>query len=294
MISKYANFAIVTSFFALWLDGFFSNEIQIIIGFLLIFSFGILHGANDLLLVEEIYLKKDSKSFFKILLYYVIVVFAGAILFYLLPELALLMFIIVSAYHFGEQQWQNLGELKLKWIKYFFRFVYGLVILLLLFSFHLAEVQEIVFQITAINLSTQLVLLLLGVFGIIFITICVYLYIYVQNFKSKLLTELFYLIVFAIIFRVSSLIWGFAIYFIIWHSIPSMIDQIKFLNGNFNIKNFYKYVRSGFIYWFVSLLGIAILYIVFRETTIFNAIFFSFLAAITFPHALVILKMFKK
>ena len=292
MMPKYSNFAIVASFFALWLDSFFSKEIQIITGFLLIFSFGILHGANDLQLIDKISPKKDPKSFYKILSYYITVVFAGSILFYLLPELALLLFIIVSAYHFGEQQWQNLEDLKPEWIKYLFQFVYGLLILLLLFSFHVNEVQKIVFEITAVNFPSQYILLLLEIFGILFIAICVYLYIYVENFKSYIFTELFYLLVFAVIFRVSSLIWGFAIYFIVWHSIPSMIDQIKFLNGSFNFNNFKKYMRSGFIYWIASLFGIALLYLVFRDEKIFNALFFSFLAAITFPHALVILKMF--
>ncbi len=294
MMPKYSNFAIVASFFALWLDSFFSKEIQIITGFLLIFSFGILHGANDLQLIEEINLKKEPKSFYKILSYYIIVVFAGSILFYLLPGLALSLFIIVSAYHFGEQQWQNLEDLKPEWIKYLFQFVYGVLILLLLFSFHVIEVQKIVFEITAVNFQSQYILLLLEIFAVLFIGFCVYLYIYVENFKNYIFTELFYLLVFAVIFRVSSLIWGFAIYFIVWHSIPSMIDQIKFLNGSFNFNNFKKYMRSGFIYWIVSLFGIALLYLVFRDEKIFNALFFSFLAAITFPHALVILKMFGK
>jgi hypothetical protein len=40
-----------------------------------------------------------------------------------------------------------------------------------------------------------------------------------------------------------------------------------------------------------SLIGIGLLYFLFRDKEIFNAIFFSFLAAITFPHVLVILKM---
>lgn len=62
-MSKYSNIAIVTSFFGLWLDSFFSNKIQIILGFSLIFSFGILHGANDLLLIENRNTKKNTYFF---------------------------------------------------------------------------------------------------------------------------------------------------------------------------------------------------------------------------------------
>jgi len=100
--------------------------------------------------------------------------------------------------------------------------------------------------------------------------------------------------VFSIIFKASSLIWGFALYFIFWHSIPSMIDQIAFLFGNVSFNNFKLYFRSAFVYWIVSLLGIALLYLIFKEQKIFNALFFSFLASITFPHVVVIVKMFGK
>jgi hypothetical protein len=51
---KYFNFAIVASFFCLWLDSLLSNNAQIIVGFILILTFGILHGANDLLLIKKI------------------------------------------------------------------------------------------------------------------------------------------------------------------------------------------------------------------------------------------------
>jgi hypothetical protein len=51
------------------------------------------------------------------------------------------------------------------------------------------------------------------------------------------------------------------------------------------------YFKAAFLYWFVSLTGIALLYFLFRKEALFMALFFSFLAAITFPHVLVIMKM---
>jgi Brp/Blh family beta-carotene 15,15'-monooxygenase len=106
--------------------------------------------------------------------------------------------------------------------------------------------------------------------------------------------ELLYLVVFAILFKMGSLIWGFALYFIFWHSNPSLHDQIKFLYGKYSFNNFMLYFKSAFIYWIISLVGIFVLYGIFKNETIFDALFFSFLAAITFPHTFVILKMFKK
>jgi Brp/Blh family beta-carotene 15,15'-monooxygenase len=91
---------------------------------------------------------------------------------------------------------------------------------------------------------------------------------------------------------VSTLIWGFTIYFIFWHSIPSLYEQITYIYKDFNNVNIFSYLKKAFPYWIISLIGIAIVYYIFKEEKLFYAIFFSFLAAITFPHALVMNKMF--
>ena len=291
-MKNYSNIAIVASFFGLWMDSFLSTKIQIILGFFLIFTFGILHGANDLLLIKNIKTVKQSNSWFKILGYYVVVVLTGVLLFYTIPQVALLLFILVSAYHFGEQQWQDLLEALPKWFQMAFQFLYGLIILQLLFVFHSDEVQSIIVNIANINIPSQYFVLLLQISSIAFIGLSTYLYWKSEKIRKKLLLEFFYLVLFAILFKSSSLIWGFAIYFVLWHSIPSIIDQIKFLNGSFSIKYFIACCKAAGIYWLISIIGITLIYYICKEEQLFNALFFSFLAAITFPHAVVITNMF--
>jgi Brp/Blh family beta-carotene 15,15'-monooxygenase len=291
---KYSNIAIVASFFGLWLDSFFSDKIQIILGFFLIFSFGILHGANDLLLIENKNTKKNSYFFIKTLLIYVLVIFFCAILFYLIPWLALFLFILVSAYHFGEQQWKELIGRYPNWICNTIGFTYGLFILLLLFIFHTSEVENIIFEIIKIQIPLVLLPLLFKIFGCIFLINIAYSYYRYNRLSEKILKELLYLLIFAIIFKTSSLIWGFSIYFIIWHSIPSILEQMKFLYGEYSIQNFKSYCKSALLYWLISIIGINLGYYFLKDKQIFNAIFFSFLAAITFPHVFVITNMFNK
>ncbi len=288
---KYFNFAIVASFFCLWLDSLLSNNAQIIVGFILILTFGILHGANDLLLIKKIDINKKKMSLQKTLLYYIMVVALGSLLFWVIPWFALLLFIIVSGYHFGEQQWENLVKGNLFKI---FEFTYGLLILMLLFIFHIEEVQEVIQNITSVLVPESYFFIGLAINIVTLVALGIYYSSKLIGFKNRVLLETFHLLVFAILFRVSSLIWGFAIYFIIWHSIPSIINQIKYLNGEFNKENFWKYIKSAFVYWLISLIGIATLYLLFKDIKIFNALFFSFLAAITFPHVLVIFILFKK
>ena len=291
-MKNYSNIVIVASFFGLWMDSFLSTKIQIMLGFFLIFTFGILHGANDLLLIKNIKATKQSNSWYKILGYYVAVVLIGALLFYIIPQLALLLFILISAYHFGEQQWQDLLDAFPKWFQMVFQFLYGFIILQLLFVFHSSEVQSIILKIANIKIPSLYFDLLLQISSATFIGLSAYLYWKLEKIRRKLLLEFFYLVLFAILFKSYSLIWGFAIYFVLWHSIPSIIDQIKFLNGSFSIKYFIAYCKTAGIYWLLSIVGIISIYYMCKEEQLFNALFFSFLAAITFPHALVITNMF--
>ena len=290
----YSNFAIVASFFSLWLSTLLTDKFQLLLGFLIILTVGIFHGANDIVLILSLNKSKKNDSFFKILAYYVVIVLLGIVAFYLFPVASLISFLIISGFHFGEQQWQPFKTFNNSKTTAIFRSFYGLFVLFLLFYFHQIEVIQIVQQITFILVPEMLIPNLF--YGISLLLFCffLYLYIYVENLRKQILLETFYLLVFDIIFFSSSLIWGFAIFFVIWHSIPSIIDQIKFLHVDATFDNFFIYFKSAFIYWIVSLIGIAVLYYLFKDLQIFNAIFFSFLAAITFPHAIVILKMFRK
>ena len=290
-MSKNSNLSILASFLGLWTTSFFENQFQLFFGFLLIFSFGILHGANDLVVFKKIAVTKKPISYIKLLLSYITVVSFSALIFVIIPWLALLLFILISGYHFGEQHWQGLEHYNFKWIQPIYQFNYGIFILLLLFVFHAKEVEQIIFSITNVNIEFINLAYVLDFFGITLSMFFAYYYYKSIKFKQKIVEELLYLLVFAILFKVGSLIWGFALYFIFWHSIPSLHDQITFLYGKYSFKNFKLYFKSAFIYWIISLFGIVVLYLFFMDETIFDALFFSFLAAITFPHAFVIVKM---
>ncbi|KAB1157669.1 Brp/Blh family beta-carotene 15,15'-dioxygenase [Flavobacterium luteum] len=293
-MSKYSNFAIVTSFFGLWINSYLPDNVQVWVGYILIFTFGILHGANDLELIKNVKTKDNTLHFYKVLMYYIIIVLAGAVLFYIIPWLALTLFVLVSGYHFGEQQWNKHLKLENQFVKIVFQMLYGLIILFLIFSFHVKEVQIIITAITSLVIPIPFFFLVLKILLISFFLLSSVFYFKIATFKNYIFKELFYLIIFTVLFKVSSLIWGFALYFIFWHSIPSIIDQIKFLFGEVSLENLKLYFRSAFVYWIVSLAGIALLYFIFKDQKIFNALFFSFLASITFPHVIVILKMFGK
>lgn len=290
-MKDFTKFLIISSILALWLNSFITDEVLNYIGFLLIFSFGILHGSNDLLLIMKS--ENNKKPFIKVFGYYIGVVTLGIVLFSFKPAIALLLFIIISGYHFGEQHWEFLNSGKLKFPDILLRFSYGLSILSLLFIFHVQEVQNIIYDLTEIKINKNVFNLIFWISFIILCLLCLFQLRTNANFKKYLLHEIVLFLIFSILFKSSSLIWGFSIYFILWHSIPSVRDQMQFLYGSINFDNFKRYVKSAFLYWLVSVTGILITLIFFRENQYFEALFFSLLAAITFPHVWVILQMFK-
>ena len=288
------NFSIVASFLGLWITTHVPESFELILGFVLIFTFGMIHGSNDLLIVNKFLKNTKRYSKFTLLAAYLIIVMIAIVIFYWAPSLAMVLFIIFSAYHFGEQHWDHRFSKSKTLLKSSFYFSYGMLILFMLFTFNDAGVKLIVFEITGYeiaNLYSNTVLAILGGFiGIVLFT----------EFSTKrlsiqiILKELFTLAVLAIIFSSSSLIWGFSIYFILWHSIPSLIEQIIFIYGDVKTDSALKYCKAALPYWVISLIGMVILYAIFSSEKQFYSLFFAFIAAVTFPHAFVMLKMFSK
>ena len=277
----------------LWITSLLPETFELFLGFILIFTFGMVHGSNDIMIVDKLS-KKTNSTFFIILSTYLMVVTAAILIFYFIPVLALILFILFSAYHFGEQHWEEvLSNLSLPLQKFFF-FCYGLLILFLVFLFNVEAVIKIIYEITSLELNDIYASEVTRTLFVILFLIIAHAVYKKQIAVKSVLKELFSLVVFTIIFNSSSLIWGFTIYFIFWHSIPSLLDQITFIYGDLKKKSVLKYVKAAFPYWLVSLLGIIVLFLFFKEEKHFHSLFFAFIAAVTFPHAIVMLTMFSK
>lgn len=293
-MNKINSLLIVFSFLGLWVTSMIPDDYEIILGFILIFSFGMLHGSNDMLLIDVISNKKNTYSFFKVISIYIITVLAAAVLFIFIPALALILFIVFSAYHFGEQHWESKSLHVSKLHSQLFYFIYGLFVLFLLFTLNSLEVIEVIKSISNLTISNNVLLFSFFMIALVLLGMSIFLITKSVTFKSILLKELFYLIVFAVVFKVSTLIWGFAIYFIIWHSFPSLYGQIHFIYGRFNKKTVVAYLKKAFPYWLVSIVALFSIILIFGDTAIPYGIIFAFIAAVTFPHALVIKRMFEE
>ena len=280
---------LVATFFALWLAVYFEQQIEDTLAYILILSFGILHGANDIKLLQVSGSRRSARSgFLRILIYYVFFVLAVAGLFYVLPGLALALFVVFSAYHFGEQHWVAKISGR-KWEEVSFYTAYGLLVLFMLFAAHPADVSEVVKTISGYWVPREIYAWI--AWGLLGVSVLLYLKI-IEQYNWNAIRELFYLMVFYIIFNTASLLWAFAIYFIFWHALPSLSDQVQYLYGDFSKQNMVKYLKTSILYWSVSVLSLVVAFYLLRNTgTDFVPFLFSFLAAITFPHVFVIRRL---
>lgn len=288
------KYIIVLSFLSLWLNSYIPSNGLYLLGLFLILSFGILHGANDIVIISKTFKKLKNKSLAFLIIFYLTFVLSFALFFIYLPDFALLFFIFLSAYHFGEQHWNEILLKSHNLINAIFFLFYGSLIFTLIFYFHQTEVEGIIKEIIGYSIDLNFLQNLLVALGLAIALISIYYYRTLKTFKSQLAEQILYLLVLTIIFRVSDLIWSFAIYFVLWHSLPSLNDQIKYIHGEVNTSSIILYFKTSFWYWLVSVIGLGLFFWLFKDAKIFEALLFSFIAAITFPHVMVIAKMFLK
>ncbi len=302
------------------LNTILSVENQSIISFILIFSFGLVHGANDIQLIQKKTLDYSVQFFSYSILLYIFIVIVGILIFFFVPKFGLLFFILFSSFHFGEQH-LGMYDIKSKYliIKSILYISYGLTILSLLFSLQWLETHVIIYEISELFISKNIMeLFFYSGFSVFFIISLSY-----KNLRKFLLIETVLLIFLGFFFSKASLLFSFSVYFVFWHSIPSILDQLNFLYEN-ELKNKIaekfvnqdederldlifklfskdysgkiKYLLSSMPYWIISILGLFGFYFYFHtKPDTFLPLFFSFLAAITFPHTIVMgwLKIYK-
>jgi Brp/Blh family beta-carotene 15,15'-monooxygenase len=266
---------------------FSETYIDILSGFGIL-TFGIVHGANDLLLINKT--TNKTKSIFTQFFIYLTLVLLFFTFFYSIPSLALITFVILSSYHFGEHQWTLFEKTNNNFIKILY-FSYGLLIFSILFYFNFNEVSFIIKDITdqSLNLTFFENLLIYSSLTTLIISIMLF-----KHLKNQLLIQIFLLIFFLVVVYFTDLLMSFAIYFVLWHSLPSILEQSKFLFGSSERTHLKIYLKKASLYWILSILGLTVTYYIFKDSqSQLLSIFFSFLAAITFPHTFVISKIKK-
>lgn len=285
MVTRLSNytFHISATILLIVLSFYLNALLQTVLSLGLIFTVGIVHGANDLQLIQK-HVGYSRPVFWQALAIYIGVVFLGIFIFYFFPSFGLLAFVLFSAFHFGEQHYGRYFDPSIGSVYKTLVFVsYGLAIFGGLFYFQWTEVHQVIFTIARVFVPPHLMggIFLVGLSA--FMLLCVWL----PSLRKGLLAELMVLLLLFFLFHATNLLFAFAVYFIFWHSWPSMQDQMRFLYPHAS-NALWLYLKSSFPYWLLSVIGLVLIYLFFDiKAAHFLPLFFSFLAAITFPHTVV-------
>ena len=266
---------------------------SLIIALVLIVFIGIPHGANDHLLFFNLINKRiDEKNHKSNLFFgsYIGLILLYVVCWYLFPTFSLGLFILISIYHFGQSNLYT-SPIESNFIKLISIFLSGSFVLLTPIFAHIETALPVI-QTLAKNpslitlpeeignkLSISVGILMIIHWVILMLTKNINLINGLQEIiNTSLLFGLFYY----------STLWiGFAIYFTLWHSIPSIEDQINFFKTSRANYNLGKYIRDIFPFSLIALLG---LYLAFQFSGNYIsvnqgiALLFSFIAVITLPH----------
>ena len=291
-MSKIIIFRIAVATFFIILSCLFSVNYQDMVGFSLILSVGLIHGANDLLIIKRNTSSDTNFSQFKSFIKYFGIVLAGLIFFYFFPSFALISFILVSIYHFGEQHIEAIPlDKNLKNSRRYISIIsHGILLFTIIFMNNTKVVVDVFSSFNIVFLNYNFLIIILIITSILYASILIV----KKDLQPFLISEILFFGLFYFLSITSSLILCFSVYFIFFHSILSIKDQVKYIYGSNNSKSLKRYIKNSLPYFILALIFLILFYIC---TEIDNndllPIIFTFLAAITFPHVLVIEKMYR-
>ncbi|MEQ8624262.1 MAG: Brp/Blh family beta-carotene 15,15'-dioxygenase [Vicingaceae bacterium] len=260
-----------------------------IFSFAAILTIGVAHGSIDHVLFNN--KRNISQSVF--ILIYLLTLLANVALWLLLPEFALLFFLVFSAYHFGQSQFVEL-KIPRKWLSKILYFSWGAAILSGLIYFNRQEINELFFDSISSSTTFQLLLAesgtLLILFSAIFLITSLVLrklqYVSTQN----LALEMVQIILILASFYLFPVIIGFSLYFIILHSFRVLLQEYDYLKESAKIKSILQFVKLLLPFTLLSSVGLGLMVMAvyfFKIQLNLPVQLLILTSAITLPHVLV-------
>lgn len=258
---------------------------------LLILGAGIPHGAADFAIFKQLNTKNWSNlRFFGL---YLSLSAVYALLWWWQPAIALGIFLILSAYHFGQSNWQAILDEQNWLIKSITYLLWGTLVVFAPLLFHFAETSVIIEQIIAHKLPDFTIaqqvssLYVLVMLNVVWMAILLPL---TNTSVKQIGMEYLNISILLLLFYTLPLLLAFALYFVLWHSFSSIQDQIWFfkeMQQGFNLKN---YAAIALPFTLMAIFGLGAWYALYTFTGVQElniGLLFSFIAIITLPHTIV-------
>lgn len=276
--------------------GQWSNEIEVISCMSLIIILGIPHGAIDHIL----YLSKREKPAFTFYFQYLSLIGLNVLFWIWLPQLAFFSFLFVSAYHFGQSQFNHLFKVEEIPEKILY-FIWGLTLMLGLIFFNIDQIlalEGIAFLFSQNFLLSSSIFLKTTLIGCFAITLgLMMVFTIMKKFKwETFLLESLVLILILSAFYLLPLLVGFTLYFVVLHSMKVMEEEYVYLRKKQLADSFSSFIKMLLPYTVLSFVGIILLIIGIQLDFIAIPLGYMFLilvSSITLPHIFVMELFYK-
>lgn len=259
-------------------------EYEAPIALFLIAFFGVPHGAIDHLL----FIKKTNKNKVYFYTFYLMLLFIYGFSWIFLPLICFSIFLILSAYHFGQSQFEKHKIFPVT--KKLIALNWGVIVLSILIVFNFEEIQITLANYDDLNIFISLFnLKLFQLLGIISTISFILLGLFSMNYKL-LIKELIYISLIGITFLIQPLLMGFALFFIFNHSYTVIQSEYRFLSTFHLHYNPKKFIKALIPFTLLSILGTLFLYYLSSKGWINLSLPYIILitiSSLTFPHAVV-------
>ena len=262
-----------------------------------VFIVGIPHGAIDHIIASELFNQQSSlRSHLIFYSSYLLVMAVLAILWYVSPSAGMIVFLIISIYHFGQADMEDFMTNEHPSIPW--NIVRGIFIIGLILFSNTDKTFPVIADATGISAtafqnifphsSTIVAVILIG-----------YLVVYLFSvYQKKIQNPIIFFIDGALLtslFLITGPFIGFAIYFAVWHSAGHIHEMIQFFNKrnrNFGLRDF---IFESLPFTIISLLGLTGLYYIqglIGSGQRFITLMFILISVLTLPHMVVVNKMY--
>ncbi|MFT4970182.1 MAG: Brp/Blh family beta-carotene 15,15'-monooxygenase, partial [Chitinophagales bacterium] len=235
-------------------------RMQMLICLPLLLLLGIPHGAID----HVLYLRKNKDKNTQFVIVYLVIVGLNILLWLVLPSIAYIVFLLISAYHFGQSQFSHYLQNQAISHKAVYLF-WGLALLSGFIYFNLAEIQGLTKNLDEFAAFAPIHqrTLILGIFlstGVV--TLLLLIYLVQQNILrlEQVFMEFFEMALILICFYLMPLLIGFTLYFIILHALKVLREEYEFLHAEKEVHSFLNFMKLLSPFTLVSIAGIAMLF----------------------------------
>ena len=251
---------------------------------------GVPHGASDYLIFRQLLNGVETRNRKVIFgIFYFSVVLAYALLWWLSPMSAFILFLVIAVYHFGQSNWRYV-QFTSKLRETFTYMIWGGLVVGVPVLLYYQESALIIFEITSYQLTLEhyrwpiiFMLLVINIINIAQLS---------QDGVLKegdLRREMFNILLLTLLFFTTPLLIGFGVYFVFWHSVGSTLDQItlfKKFNKSYSVK---QYLMKLMPFTISAFVGLGLLYWILGDQMNYGinlGVLFLFISIITVPHSI--------